>query len=63
MIATGVNKTRKRIRGPLFFSPVFFRFLLNKTEKQKTKQKIKQTSKQKESGTQPRWRIDVFLTI
>ena len=45
MIATGVNKTRRR--GPLFFT--CFSFSLQ--TKQKTKPKLKQTSKQKDSGT------------
>ena len=50
MIATGVNKTRRR--GPLFFT--CFSFSLQ--TKQKTKPKLKQTSKQKDSGTRPRWK-------
>ena len=63
MIAAGVNKTRKRRRCALFFFLIFFRFLLNKTENRKWNKWLWQTSKQKDSGTLPRWRIGVLLSI
>ena len=63
IVAAGVNKTRKRRRCALFFFLIFFRFLLNKTENRKRNKWLRQTCKQKDSGTRPRWRIGVLLTI
>ena len=57
MIATGVNKTPKRRRGPLFFLLVFFRFLLNKTENEIKTKINQQTESQWIPTPMANWRL------